>query len=181
MLIVLGNEYCLWETRLHCTVNMMRLCLLVASERNVNSNKTNYIQVVCVSAIKGWTIVVLRSICYVNGLFHAKIPLGRYWVKYCWCRPILVKSYKFIWRFDTYTCIFPPLVSLLKMSCIGFINSSPLSAAYMRQWTASALVQVIACRLFGAKPLPEPMLPHCQLDHWEQTSVKFESKYKSCR
>ena len=32
------------------------------------------------------------------------------------------------------------------------------SAAYMRQWTGSALVQVMACRLFGAKPLPEPML-----------------------
>ena len=48
----------------------------------------------------------------------------------------------------------------------------------MRPWTGSTLVQVIACRLFGAKPLPEPMLPYCQLDLWEQTSVKFESKYK---
>ena len=27
----------------------------------------------------------------------------------------------------------------------------------------SALVQVMACRLFGAKPLPEPMLAYCQL------------------
>ena len=35
----------------------------------------------------------------------------------------------------------------------------------------------MACRLFGAKPLPEPMLPYCQLDFWEHTSVKFESKY----
>ena len=32
----------------------------------------------------------------------------------------------------------------------------------------------MACRLFGAKPLPEPMLAYCQLDHWEQISVKFE-------
>ena len=31
------------------------------------------------------------------------------------------------------------------------------NAAYMRQWTVSALVQVMACRLFGSKPLPEPM------------------------
>ena len=37
----------------------------------------------------------------------------------------------------------------------------------------------MACRLFGAKPLPEPMLAYCQLDSWEQTSVKFESKYKT--
>ena len=35
-------------------------------------------------------------------------------------------------------------------------HSSPPSAAYMRQWTVSTLVQVIACRLFSAKPLPEP-------------------------
>ena len=30
----------------------------------------------------------------------------------------------------------------------------------------------MACRLVGAKPLPEPMLTYCQLDPWEQTSVK---------
>ena len=56
-------------------------------------------------------------------------------------------------------------------------NSSPPSAAYMRQWTGSSLVQVMACRLFGAKPLPEPMLTYCQLDSWEHISVKFESEF----
>ena len=39
----------------------------------------------------------------------------------------------------------------------GGINSSPPSAAYIRQWTRWALVQVMVFRLFGAKPLPEPM------------------------
>ena len=34
----------------------------------------------------------------------------------------------------------------------------------------SALVQVMPCRLFGTKPLPEPMLAYCQLDHWEKSS-----------
>ena len=38
------------------------------------------------------------------------------------------------------------------------INSSPPSAAYMRQWIGSALVQIKACRLFGAKPLSKPFL-----------------------
>ena len=42
-----------------------------------------------------------------------------------------------------------------------WINSSPPSAAYMSR---SALFQIMACRLFGAKPLPEPMLTYCQLD-----------------
>ena len=59
------------------------------------------------------------------------------------------------------------------------ITSSPQSAAYMRQWTGSALVQIMTCRLFGAKPLPEPMLLYCQLDPYEQTSVKFQSRYKT--
>ena len=46
----------------------------------------------------------------------------------------------------------------------------------MHQWTGSTLIQVMACRLFGAKPLPEPVLAYCQLDSWEQTSVKFKSE-----
>ena len=37
----------------------------------------------------------------------------------------------------------------------------------------------MACRLFGAKLLPEPMLYCFQLYHWEQNSVKFESIYKT--
>ena len=45
------------------------------------------------------------------------------------------------------------------------INSSFPSVAYMRQWTGSPLAQVLACRLFGDKPLPEPMLAYCQLDN----------------
>ena len=55
------------------------------------------------------------------------------------------------------------------------VNSPPPSAAYTHQWTGSALVQVMACRLFGAKPLPKPMLAYCLLNSWEQISVKFVS------
>ena len=57
-----------------------------------------------------------------------------------------------------------------------FFNSSPPGATCMRQWSGSSLVQVMACRLFGAKPLPEPMLAYCQLDSWKHISVKFESE-----
>ena len=42
-------------------------------------------------------------------------------------------------------------------------NPSPPSAAYMRQWIGWSLIHMMACRLFGAKPLSEPMLGHCQL------------------
>ena len=58
-----------------------------------------------------------------------------------------------------------------------FLNSSPPSATYMNQWTGSALVQVMAWRLFGAKPLPEPMLTYCQLYPREQISVKVELEF----
>ena len=49
---------------------------------------------------------------------------------------------------------------------------TPLNAAYVRQWTGSALVQVTACWLFGAMTLPEQMLAYCQLDSQEQISLK---------
>ena len=44
------------------------------------------------------------------------------------------------------------------------INSSPHTVTHMRQWIRSPLVQIMACRLFGAKPLPIPMLGYCRLD-----------------
>ena len=49
------------------------------------------------------------------------------------------------------------------------IDSSPLSAAYMRQWTGSALVQIMACPLFGVKPLSKPTLGYCQY-YWNLRS-----------
>ena len=36
----------------------------------------------------------------------------------------------------------------------------------------------MACRLFGAKPLFEPMLVYCYLGSWEHSSAKFQSKFK---
>ena len=43
-------------------------------------------------------------------------------------------------------------------------NSSPPSAAYVSLWIGSALVQIMAVRLFGAKLLSEPLLGYCQFD-----------------
>ena len=38
------------------------------------------------------------------------------------------------------------------------------STAYVRQWSRWAFVQIMACSLFGTKPLSEPVLGYCQLD-----------------
>ena len=65
---------------------------------------------------------------------------------------------------------------------IGFelilIDTNPPSAAYMRRWTGSALIQIMACRLGGAKPLSKPMLTYCQLKPKEHISVKFYLKFR---
>ena len=45
--------------------------------------------------------------------------------------------------------------------------------ANMRHGTVSSLVQAMSCRLFGTKPLPEPMMTYCQWDTYKQTAVKF--------
>ena len=50
------------------------------------------------------------------------------------------------------------------------------------QWSGSSLVQIMACRLFGAKPLSEPMLTYCQLYRWEQTSeIWIEMQHLFCQ
>ena len=56
-------------------------------------------------------------------------------------------------------------------------SSSLPCAAYMRQWIGSAWVQIMACRLFGTKPLAKPMLDYCQLNPQEKT-VKFNQNTK---
>ena len=66
-------------------------------------------------------------------------------------------------------------LNLAKWRTVALEHDYPPSAAYMRQWTGSSLIQVIACRMFGAKSLPEPILVYCQLDSLVQGSVKFES------
>ena len=72
-------------------------------------------------------------------------------------------------------------VPFLRYSCIllFFLNLSTLSAAYVRPWSGSILLQLMTCRLFGAMPLLEPMLTFCQLYPKEPISMTFESKYKT--
>ena len=64
----------------------------------------------------------------------------------------------------------------VQVNLISRVMLSPPSATYIRQWTGSALDQIMACRLVGAKPLSEPMMEYCQFYPQEQTSVKYQSK-----
>ena len=44
------------------------------------------------------------------------------------------------------------------------VNSLRPRDAYMHHQTRPSLVQIMACHLFGAKPLSKPMLHYCQMD-----------------
>ena len=74
-------------------------------------------------------------------------------------------------------CEYLMVLNMMAPFSLYQVNPSPSSAAYMRHWTGSSLVQVMACLLFGAKPLPEPMLAYCWLDSWEHNWMKFESEF----
>ena len=78
----------------------------------------------------------------------------------CWTTvglAIIWDAMKFIWRYCNY---------------VFAVTSSPPSAAYMRQWIGTALVQIMVCRLFGAKPSSKPILAYSQLDHKAHILVK---------
>ena len=51
---------------------------------------------------------------------------------------------------------------LLRVCTTINVNSSPHSAAYMRRWIGSALLQIMVCRLFGTKPLSEQTFCYSQ-------------------
>ena len=53
------------------------------------------------------------------------------------------------------------------------------SDTYMPHQTSPPLVQIMACCLFGAKPLSEPIRTYCQLDPWEHIWVMFQLKYNN--
>ena len=74
---------------------------------------------------------------------------------------------------------YPTCITIMQVvSKTNGINLSPPSATYMRWWTGSALIQIMACRLDGTNPLSEPMLTISQLDPKKYISMKFYLKFK---
>ena len=104
---------------------------------------------------------------------HAKLPSNecQHWFRQ-WLGVIRQQAI-------TWAKVDPDLYLIISPSATVIFNSPPPSAAYMRQWIRSVLVQTMAWCLYGTKPLSEPMLGYFQLDHWEQISVKFWPKYKT--
>ena len=58
----------------------------------------------------------------------------------------------------------------------GHHDELPLRDAFM-----PSLVQIMACPLFGAKPLSVPMIPYCPIDPREHISMNIQLKLKHIR
>ena len=107
-----------------------------------------------------WPIAVLS-----NGnseIFPNHITLRNnfcYWCHSCKCNRV-------DWRFVHY----PDEMGTSQTSFASSFNKK-------KHKTGSSLV--MAWHLFGAKPLPELMVPYCQQDLQEHNLVKFKSKYKT--
>ena len=71
----------------------------------------------------------------------------------------------------TCTCIF--FVQIL------YVTKQHLPVVIWRSDSCSTLFRVMVCCLLGTKPLPAPMLAYCWIDHWQQSLVIFESKYRT--
>ena len=91
---------------------------------------------------------------------HTK-PLSEPVLAYCLLNSKGHISMKYRFQVSIQENVFEKVV--IEMSAISapllWVKLSPLSAIYMRQCTGSSLVCVMACRLIGTKPLPEPILP----------------------
>ena len=70
------------------------------------------------------------------------------------------------------------LLSYIGITKPPLVKSLRRGEAYMHQLTGSSLDQIMACHLYGTKPLQEPVLCCCQLDPNEQTSVKSKTIHK---
>ena len=146
----------------HLRINCLLNCWL-----RRRSNETSKLRVtgLCVWEIQRWPVKNPHKRPVTRKCFHFMMSPWRNVVLLLVCKNVVVnQSCRTRYLFCHYD--------------VELINSSSPSAAYMRQWIRSALVQILAWCRIGDKPLSKLMLGYCQLDPYEQTSVKFQSKHK---
>ena len=114
-------------------------------------------------------------------------------MKYLWWRPIYLLN-----CIEQDNLLFCLLTIFICLCMITFLDSNskhilswdeflrvsvnPLRPrdAYMHQWTVPSLFQIMACHLFGAKPLSEPMLAYFQFSHMHKEHISTKS-YLNCK
>ena len=146
-------EYILWRTLSTKSMFAVANMLILSTVKDVTMNNYELLNTQACSFILFWN----------RGCTQTLVVSSKYWV-FPWY-PLEFQA--IVHHHDSVVC---KLMSVVNKRST---NSSPPSAEYMRQWIGSALLQIMACRLFGTKPLSKPMLGYCQLDPSEQTSVEF--------
>ena len=68
------------------------------------------------------------------------------------------------------------ILFIYRVLYIKYLTHLPHSAAHMRQWTRTTLVQIMACRLFGAKPLSKPVIVNWTLENKLQWNLNQNTK-----
>ena len=109
----------------------------------------------------GFLLVVKVSSSDLTGLF-GKLSIGFKSTYYKICHEISFENVVY----TTVAILFRP----------EWVNSLRPNDAYMRQKTRPSLVEIMACRLSGAKPLSQPMMTYYQLDPAEHISIKYHLK-----
>ena len=73
------------------------------------------------------------------------------------------------WHWTGDKPLYEPMMFSLQMhicvTWLQWINLLRLSDTFMLQYTRPSLVQIMTCFECSVKPLSEPMLTYCQLDH----------------
>ena len=82
--------------------------------------------------------------------------LNSHWLLWC-------ASFPFMAKFEPCAFLCVQIVNRTHTNN-AYINSSPTSAACMRQWIGSTFVQILACWLFSTRPLSKLVLVCCQLN-----------------
>ena len=83
------------------------------------------------------------------------------------------KPNKEIFLSCTFSTMFCSVLPIARMQTTTLIDSYSSSAAYIRQCIGLTLVQIIACRRFGAKPLSKSVLLYCPLDPKERNFIEI--------
>ena len=142
--------FCVWNMPFKHQYSYIRLCLTHWGRNKWTPFRRRHFQAYFFMKMLGFRLKISLK-------FVPKGPINN--------NPALVQMMAWPWQgdkplSDPMMGLLPTHICVTRPQCV---NSSPPSAAYMHQWTRSSLVQVMICRLFSAKPLPDPMLPSCQL------------------
>ena len=116
--------------------------------------------IINISSTRLFIFCCYLMMCHVSRrflLFLHYRPLSAYWHNLAFNSRLLFDRHwdRFLWYSDvTWACVRTTQITANQLNYL--CNSSPSSVACIRQWIGSALVQIMACRLFGAEPLSKP-------------------------